>query len=78
MWERTRLNETREGEEETQRAACKLVWLDPHPVFIMDTCACVCVSALERGVVNQREREGERLSFCPLNRERDRARCTSR
>lgn len=31
-----------EGKEETQREASKLVWLDPHPVVIMDPCASIC------------------------------------
>lgn len=61
MWERTQLKET-DGKEETQKAACKLVWLDPHPVVIRDTCACICVSVLEREGVSQRERQGERSS----------------
>lgn len=44
-----------DGEEETQRAACKLVWLDPHPVVIMDTCACIFVG------VCLKEKETERV-----------------
>lgn len=57
--ERAQLKET-EGTEETQRAACKQVWLDPHPVVIMDTCACICVCVC----LLDRERKSEKLSFC--------------
>lgn len=62
-----RQNET-EGEEETQRAACKLAWLDPHPVVIMDTCACICVHVLER----KEERKCERYFFALQTGNRDR------
>lgn len=42
VWDRTSQKET-EGEEETQRAVCMQVWLEPHPVVIRDTCMCfVC------------------------------------
>lgn len=60
MCERLWLKETG-GKEETQRAACKLVWLDPHPVVIMDTCASICVCVLER----KGERNSQKAAFYP-------------
>ena len=50
---RLECNRETEGKEETQSAVCKLVWLDPHPVVIMDTCTCshVCVCVRARACV---------------------------
>lgn len=54
VWERIQIEET-EGKEETQKAACKLVWLDPHPVVMMDMCVCVHLCVLEREAESQTE-----------------------
>lgn len=47
MWERISIEET-EGKEETPKAECKLVWLDPHPVVMMDMCVRVSLKEKQK------------------------------